>query len=358
MDRSQPINGNFKSLFWRLVQGANKYSFIAIAIFLGCTCSVEHPEQDPEIEKIISFNVDSNQLIADLSEFTKIEHPFGSERQKELSDWIKQRAASMGLIAEVEGFSAQTPNPFLFRNPSAPADNTLSKNGYNVKATLSGSKTCNIIFASHYDTKTLEEGSYLGANDSASSSAGLFHLANIIQNLIPDENDRCSFTFYWFDGEESVLPDWNDGEENYTPPIKDNTYGSRYTASKTEKCSKGICLAGSNSPIKALIVLDMIGSPNIKITTDLNSSPRLVKLMKDSAKKLGLSKTMGSFSTAIEDDHIPFKNLGLDVLDIIDFQNTSHWHKTSDTFDKVSTQSIIEAIKIAAKIATEENSRY
>jgi Zn-dependent M28 family amino/carboxypeptidase len=61
-------------------------------------------------------------------------------------------------------------------------------------------------------------------------------------------------------------------------------------------------------------------------------------------------------SDAMTDDHNPFANFGVPVVDIIDFDygpNNSYWHQASDTMDKLSPQSfevvgsvILEAIRM------------
>jgi hypothetical protein len=40
------------------------------------------------------------------------------------------------------------------------------------------------------------------------------------------------------------------------------------------------------------------------------------------------------------DDHEPFLRAGVDALDIIQLNTYAHWHKATDTIDKVSAQSM------------------
>jgi hypothetical protein len=50
-------------------------------------------------------------------------------------------------------------------------------------------------------------------------------------------------------------------------------------------------------------------------------------------------KDQGAYS----DDHLPFKEAGVPVIDIIDFNygpDNAYWHTNKDTLDKISGQSI------------------
>jgi Zn-dependent M28 family amino/carboxypeptidase len=66
-------------------------------------------------------------------------------------------------------------------------------------------------------------------------------------------------------------------------------------------------------------------------------------MMQKAAVKLGYAKHFHQEPGAIEDDHKPFADVGVNVLDIIDFTygpNQSYWHTAKDTMDKLSAQSL------------------
>ena len=60
------------------------------------------------------------------------------------------------------------------------------------------------------------------------------------------------------------------------------------------------------------------------------------------ADRLGYAKYVRSDSGAIDDDHKPFAELGVNVLDVIDLDygpNGKYWHTAADTMDKLSVRS-------------------
>jgi Zn-dependent M28 family amino/carboxypeptidase len=66
-------------------------------------------------------------------------------------------------------------------------------------------------------------------------------------------------------------------------------------------------------------------------------------MMQKAAAKLGDAKYFREDVGAIDDDHRPFAEVGVNVLDVIDFDygpNQSYWHTDKDTMDKLSEQSL------------------
>ncbi len=93
----------------------------------------------------------------------------------------------------------------------------------------------------------------------------------------------------------------------------------------------------------ALINIDMIGDKDLDLLDDANSSPYLRTMVRDVANKLGYAKYFHKDPGAIEDDHQPFAQVGVNVLDLIDFDygpNQAYWHTEKDTMDKLSSSSL------------------
>ena len=92
--------------------------------------------------------------------------------------------------------------------------------------------------------------------------------------------------------------------------------------------------------ISALILLDMVGDKNLRLLRDLNSSPWLNEIIWNKAAQMGHS---GIFpkrgNIAAEDDHLPFAEEGIPVIDIVNL-NYEHWHRQEDTLDKLSAQNL------------------
>jgi glutaminyl-peptide cyclotransferase len=213
-----------------------------------------------------------------------------------------------GDTVEHDTFTAKTPAGEF------PLDNIIVK--------YAGTKDCIVVVGSHYDTNYPLK-NYVGANDGGSSSGLLLELAN---HLRGNKRDGCSVWLAWFDGEEA-FDKWSAG---------DSLYGSKHLAEKWKS-------DGTAKKIRALILLDMIGDADLSVDRDDNSDQKLLDLIRDSAAQLGYQSFFFSRELAIEDDHLPFKNVGVPVADLIDFDygyNNSFHHTSADTLDKLSPKSL------------------
>lgn len=323
---------------------------IAISLFGGgLRCqSKSSSSRDSSLEYVASYKFDEESLSKHLSAISSTPHPMGSTQQETVRDYIIEQGKALGLSMYTDTFQASVPNPVLLDSPDAPAALSLEKTGHNVYGLLGGTKSCVYLVGSHYDSKYFADIEYRGANDSGSSSAALFPLVEAIKEY--PTLGRCDYLFVWFDGEEAYLPEWNDGIYRHPAKTQDNTYGSRHLADSLIECqnSTSWCLPENYNSleVKGLLLLDMIGSPEISLSRDRNSDPDWLSLalVIDSELKLNL---FGSSSLAIEDDHIPFKNKGITVLNLIDFHHLDYWHKAGDDQANVSISSITAASKIA-----------
>jgi glutaminyl-peptide cyclotransferase len=115
----------------------------------------------------------------------------------------------------------------------------------------------------------------------------------------------------------------------------DSLYGSRWLASRWKA-------DGTAKRIKALINIDMIGDRDLNLLADMNSSNQVRELFWQTGRELGYGQHLTGGSGAIEDDHIPFGQAGIPMLDVIDFDygpGNSYWHTERDTVDKLSARS-------------------
>jgi Zn-dependent M28 family amino/carboxypeptidase len=86
----------------------------------------------------------------------------------------------------------------------------------------------------------------------------------------------------------------------------------------------------------------MIGGKALDVSNDANSSESLRAAVAKIAERLGYSKYFRTDEGAIDDDHKPFADTGVNVIDIIDLDygpNGSWWHTADDTMDKLSAHS-------------------
>lgn len=236
-------------------------------------------------------------------------HPSGSDSIKKAQEYIETELKSYGLKVTQDSFNAETPRGTVAMK--------------NIIAELRGEKPDVVLITGHYDTK-LQSG-FVGANDGGSSAAAVLETARVLSKTTP----KYTIWFVLFDGEEAVV-DWNEMDG------KDNTYGSRHLASK-------LSADGTLSQIKALVLFDMIGDKELDIKREGESTPWLVDAIWRSAHALGYQKYFLNSEQDISDDHLPFKDAGIPVVDLIDFNygpQHSYWHTNLDTLDKISGESI------------------
>jgi glutaminyl-peptide cyclotransferase len=179
-----------------------------------------------------------------------------------------------------------------------------------------------IALATHYDTKLMEGMRFVGANDAGSSTGLLLELARVLA-----ANDgSLDYWFLFLDGEEAFV-EWT---------TFDSTYGSRHLAKRWRE-------EGVAPRIRSLILMDMIGDKDLDIFYDTNSTPRLMKLVFDTAADIGLQDILSTIRAPIEDDHIAFIAVGIPSVDIIDLNygpGNSYFHTPEDSLDKVSPDSM------------------
>ena len=190
----------------------------------------------------------------------------------------------------------------------------------NIIAELPGEKPEMVLITGHYDTK--RQAGFIGANDGASSAAAVLETARVLAKTSPE----YTLWFVFFDGEEAVV-EWEG---------TDNTYGSRRLVSEMQA-------DGSLSRVRAMILYDMIGDKDLDLKRDAESSAWLVDSMWNTARRIGSSKFFLANETAMDDDHVPFRNEGISAVDLIDFNygpDNEYWHSNQDTLDKVSGESV------------------
>ena len=226
-------------------------------------------------------------------------------------------AAKGNLVTDT--FSASTPaGPMTMRN-------------YIVK--FPGKKDGLIVLASHYETNyPLKDINFVGANDGACTTALLIALGQYYRDHPPQ---GYSVWLLFDDGEEAI---GNNGMSG-----SDQLYGVRHIAAKWSA-------DGTLARIKALIVADMIGWKQMNIDKELNSTPWLLDLLAKAGKDTGHSAYLFKNTMTIEDDHIPFKDRGVPVLDVIDYEygppdttrpgEFAFHHTAQDSMDKLSAASL------------------
>jgi glutaminyl-peptide cyclotransferase len=247
--------------------------------------------------------------------------PAGSPALAKTRDYIRKELSALGLSVKEQAFDATTPAGKVHM--------------VNLRATIGGPDTARrLIVAGHYDTKVFKNASFVGANDGGSSTGFLIELARVLKQsplAMPVE-------LLFLDGEEAVRLEWRD---------PDNRYGSRYYVENARK-------DGTLQQIAALVLVDMIGDADLGIKREAQSTPWLTGIIWDAAARLGRKEFLAE-ETPIEDDHIPFLEVGVAAVDLIDLEYEP-WHTPQDTMDKLSAKSFqaVGDVLVAALPAIEK----
>jgi Zn-dependent M28 family amino/carboxypeptidase len=194
----------------------------------------------------------------------------------------------------------------------------------NIIAKFPGKKDGVIVLAGHYDTNyPLRNTSFVGANDGGSNVGLMLEMASQLRSHPPE---GYSIWLLFTDGEEATVA-WTD---------EDSVYGSKHLAKRWSQ-------DGTAAKIKAFLLLDMIGDKDLHLEHDTNSTPWLLDVVTRAGRRVGQQSHFSSRSNMISDDHLPFREVGIPVVDIIDldygFDNLYH-HTTQDTPDKCSAESL------------------
>ena len=315
-------------------------------VLVAAAFSLSQQSEAQPLAETPKFSVE--QIDAAMHRFVRAPHPMASAEQKKLTQEIKSGLHQNGWDAQVVKFKTQIPNLAHERFGGGDQKTRLVKEveGENIVAISKGSERCMLVIGGHYDTKTYKEFKFVGANDGGSSTAAMQELARVIgiirkqesaAKATPSDSGRfldCSIALTFFDGEEATLPEWSDAKRQLD--IEDNTHGSRAFAASLEPKFEGVTYKGL--PVKAAIVIDMIGHKNQNLFITSGSQPQL-------AQKLLAQKTMtkiAAVNVMIEDDHVPLAQLGIPFLHIIDWTNLDEWHKEKDTLNITSSRNIAD----------------
>lgn len=189
-----------------------------------------------------------------------------------------------------------------------------------------------ILLATHYDTRPIADQEpdranwskpFLSANDGTSGVAWLMELGHHMKDL------QCAFgiDFVFFDGEEYVFETspFGGGDKYF--------FGSEHFASEYVKSR-----ATRKYRYEAGVLLDLFAGKDAQLKIELYSweaARPLVEQIWGTARSLGARSFVFQKGYEVLDDHIALIRAGIPTIDIIDF-DYPHWHRLSDTPDKVS----------------------
>ncbi|MEI7899906.1 MAG: M28 family peptidase [bacterium] len=235
--------------------------------------------------------------------------------------WLHSRLTRLGVPTTIDRFNDSTPEG---QKPFA-----------NVLATLPGTGDEWVVLLSHFDTKCKIANDFQGANDGGSSTGLLLELAAALHHTATPRrlNVLCAF----LDGEECRL--------GYSD--RDGFHGSKHLANAIQQQHK---------KVKAVILMDMVGDRDLKITIPHNGTARLRVLALEAAEATGDRAKIGLFDGIIYDDHQAFLERGFPAINLIDLVYGSrpgendYWHTTHDTLDKLSADSLLTTGRIVMEM--------
>ena len=240
----------------------------------------------------------------------------GSPGHKKTEDLIRQVLQKNGAQVDLDSFTAKTP-----RGPVA-VRTLIGK--FNVSA---DPKQDIFVLAGHYDT--LFQPGFIGANDGASSTAILLAFADALAH----QPTKMQIWLVWTDLEEAIKAFEGD----------DGLYGSRHLAARLKA-------EGTSARIRGFFLLDMIGDRDLSVARETGSTRWLQDFIAAAAKQLNYGSSFFQYDTAIIDDHVPFLQIGVPAVDVVDaeygrmgpqFDSMGEFHHSNtDTMDKVSRRSL------------------
>lgn len=209
----------------------------------------------------------------------------------------------------------------------------------NIAVKLPGSRPTSgiILYTTHYDTIRLPN--FVGADDGGSGTGVMLELAR----LFCARKNSLNVWIVFFDGEEAqgnwadkASVQWNNDGSN-------NTYGSRELAAQ-------MALSGELKRVKAMILADMIGPTDVRITRDTGSTRWLTDFIWETAAQLGYQNTFVNADYPVGgDDHFSFLRRGVAAGDLIDFSvRDTYWHTSQDTLDKIDPKSLTAVGEVLA----------
>lgn len=201
----------------------------------------------------------------------------------------------------------------------------------NLYARLGGRPGDYILLGAHHDTKITEghpdsshNFHFVGANDGASGVALLLVLAEHFVQHPPPVTVELAF----FDGEESIPYKW----DMQRALFGSRRYVDQYRAERVK--------SPAAPRIGAMILFDMVAATDLQVDDDTNSDPTLKAITLAAAKACGHERYFFAQRHAVTDDHLPFRDAGIPVVDWIDLANNPQWHTPNDTLEHVSAASV------------------
>ncbi|KER26742.1 hypothetical protein T265_13948 [Opisthorchis viverrini] len=238
-----------------------------------------------------------------------------SESHRAVGQYISNHFQSLGWVIEWDSF---TMNTVIGR-----------KTFRNIIVSLGPPELDFLILACHYDSKSIP--GFYGSVDSAMPCAILMKVAESITPLYQSQrNHPYSLRMIFFDGEEAFR-DWTD---------QDSLYGSRHLAAKL------------------FVLLDLIGFTGMTIPSYPNGTKDMYDHLVTLEQRFARENLLHSYRTSghqyfrgtlghrVEDDHVPFFELGVPVLHLIPTPFPWVWHTVHDNAQNIDWNASMDFLRL------------
>jgi glutaminyl-peptide cyclotransferase len=238
----------------------------------------------------------------------------GTEGHRMQLEWMVQRLDSLAPEVAVDTFSHVTT-----------AGDSLTL--FNVSAHFRPEATRRILLLAHWDTRPRSDQAdnpadqdtpVPGANDGASGTAVLLHLAELLAETEPPM------------GIDLLLVDG----EDYGPGVDDMVLGAERYASTLDEVNP--------QPVYG-VLLDLVGDVDplfLQEDYSVQLANVVVQKVWRAAERLGYAEYFPNrVGNRVFDDHVPLNEAGLPTANVIDLEygpDNSYWHTPEDTPDRVS----------------------
>lgn len=250
----------------------------------------------------------------------------GSEGMRKQQALIEKHFKDLGATVRRQEFKA--------RQRSRTSDTPM----VNLIITWHPDATRRVLLCSHYDTRPIADQEpnranwnkpFLSANDGTSGVAFLMELGHHMKDL----RWAVGVDFVFFDGEEYVFETnpFGGGDKYF---IGSDYFADDYARTRATRKYR----------YEAAVLFDLFAAAGARLRVEQYSwagAPHLVEQIWGVAKTLGAKSFRFEPGYEVQDDHLALLRVGIPAVDIIDF-DYPHWHKLTDTPDKVSGEQMRE----------------
>lgn len=316
---------------------------VAAGVAPGCTSPVSEAappdppkfaeDAQPKTLAAADFKFDQERALKYVKQICDIGPRISaSDGMKKQQQIIEKHFKNLGATVTRQEFKA--------RQVSRRADTDMT----NLIVSWHPEKQRRILICCHYDTRPIADQEekrgnwnkpFVSANDGAAGVAMLMELGHHMKDL----KGEVGLDFVFFDGEEYIFESSQfGGSDRYF-------FGSEHFASdytKTKNTRKFKYEAGA--------LLDLCHAKGAVLKVEQNSyysAPKVCERIWAVADAIGAKSFKYAPGPEVLDDHIALNRADIPTADIIDFEYP-HWHKLTDTPDKISGDQLAEVAKVLA----------